>query len=249
MMKRRVILLLVILAWALGSLRPVKGQSGFIISNADATNTFAFNTSVELGVILDQVLPRFVIQFANTNRVFTVVPIPTSLNDALATIQPRFVIDFANGNKFYTLVPLPDQLSTLTGQILPRTVIDHANEDRFISLRFPTGIIRDTTPPQITNIKARPAGMSGTKITWVTNEIADSAVQCGTQPGVYTVILSNSLYILQHTITLTNLTTETTYYCVCKSSDQSGNASQSQEFNFKQNAQAFIYLPLVLQNH
>lgn len=249
-MKRfRVILLLLVLAWALVSLRPVKGQSGFIISNADATNTLTFNNSVELGGILEQLAPRFVIQFANTKRVVTFAPIPIRLNDALAAIHPRFVIDFANANKFYTLMPLPDQLRTLTGLILPRTVIDHANADRFISLNFPAGIIQDTTPPQIINITTHPVGMNSTKISWTTNEYADSTVQCGTQPGVYTVNLSNSLFILQHTATLTDLTTEATYYCVCRSSDQSGNTSQSYEFHFKQNVQALIYLPLVLQSH
>lgn len=58
---------------------------------------------------------------------------------------------------------------------------------------------------------------------------------------------SDTLYVKVHTVTLTGLTAETTYYCRITSTDPSGNAYQSQEFSFEHREDSFVYLPLVLR--
>ena len=131
---------------------------------------------------------------------------------------------------------------------LLRFVFEFAKANRYITLSFPVDLINDTTPPQGSNITVRPAGETSTTITWTTDEYADSTVKCGTQPGNYTMTFSDPLYVKQHSITLTGLTPGTTYYCICRSTDQSGNTYQSQEFSFEQAEETFIYLPLVLRN-
>jgi hypothetical protein len=227
---------------------PVSGQSGFIIENADATNTLSFTSSTELSALISQIAPRFVVEFAHANQYYALTAMPTALNDLLTTLQPRFVIEFARANKYYALTPVPSQLNTLLGQIAPRFVLEFAKANSYITLSFPVALINDTTPPQGSNITVKPAGETSTTITWATDEYADSTVRCGTQSGNYTMTFSDPLYVKQHSITLTDLTPGTTYYCVCSSTDQSGNTYQSQEFSFEQAEETFIYLPLVLRN-
>jgi len=241
------LLLLFMLVAAVVTL-PASGQSGFIIENADATNTLSFTASTELNTLIDQIAPRFVVEFAHANQYYTLTAIPTALNDLLATLQPRFVIEFARANKYYALTPIPSQFDTLLGQIAPRFVLEFAKANRYIALSFPVDLINDTTPPQGSNITVKPAGETSTTITWTTDEYADSTVRCGTQSGNYTMTFTDPLYVKQHSITLTDLTAGTTYYCVCSSTDLSGNTYQSQEFSFEQVEETFIYLPLVLRN-
>ena len=227
---------------------PASGQSGFIIENADATNAISFTSSAELDTLINQIAPRFVVEFANANQHYTLTAIPTALNDLLTTLQPRFVIEFARANKYYALTPIPSQLDTLLGQITPRFMLEFAKANRYITLSFPLDLINDTTPPQGSNITAKSAGETSATVTWVTDEYADSTVRCGTQPGNYTMTFSDPLYVKPHSITLTGLTAGTTYYCVCSSTDPSGNTYQSQQFSLKQVEEVFIYLPLVLRN-
>ncbi len=227
---------------------PARGQSGFIIEDADATNTFSFTASTELDTLIGQIAPRFVVEFAHANQYYPLTAIPTVLNDLLATLQPRFVIQFARANKFYSLTPIPSQLDTLVGQIAPRFVLQFAKANRYVALSFPVTLINDTTSPQGNNITVKPAGETSTTITWTTDEYADSTVRCGTQSGNYTMTFFDPLYVKQHSITLTDLTPGMTYYCVCSSTDLSGNTYQSQEFSFEQAEESFIYLPLVLRN-
>jgi len=249
MMKRlQVALPLLLIVLALSRLDSVQGQSGFVIDNADATNTLSFMSSTELDTLIGQIAPRFVVEFANANQHYTLTAIPTALNDLLTTLQPRFVIEFARANKYYALTPIPSQLDTLLGQITPRFVLEFAKANRYITLSFPLNLINDTTPPQGSNITAKSAGETSATVTWVTDEYADSTVRCGTQPGNYTMTFSDPLYVKPHSITLTGLTAGTTYYCVCSSTDPSGNTYQSQQFSFKQVEEVFIYLPLVLRN-
>jgi len=249
MMKRLHIILPLLLAiLAFGILQPVRGQgSGFIIENADATNTLSFTSSSELETLIDQVAPRFVMEFANANKVYTLTPIPSALNDLLDAMGPRFVMESANTNEVYDLTPIPTQLDTLLGQIAPRFVLQFANANRELALAFPVDLIDDITPPQGTSIEAEPTGDTSTTVSWTTDEYADSTVECGTQSGAYTMTFSEPLYVKVHAVTVTGLTPGTTYYCQVSSTDLSGNTYQSEEFTFVQKDERFIYLPLVLR--
>jgi len=227
----------------------VKAQSGqFIIENADEVNTLSFTASSALSDLIAQTAPRIVFQHAHSNRHITLASIPTALSDRLANIQPRLIIQHAHANRYLDLTPPTAQLDTLLSQLLPRIVFQHAHANRLIEMHYPVALIGDSTPPQGSNITVKPAGETSTTITWTTDEYADSTVRCGTQSGNYTMTFSDPLYVKQHPITLTDLTPGTTYYCVCSSTDLSGNTYQSQEFSFEQTEETFIYLPLVLRN-
>lgn len=248
-MKRlRIALLLLAAAVLFGALRSVRGQSGgFIIQNADDSTTLSFTSSSALESLLDQVAPRFVVQFGDDNEYYPLTSLPATLSTLLDNVAPRFVIEFANSNRFLALTPLPGQLDTLLGQIEPRFIMQFANASREVGLSFPLELIDDTTPPQVSNIEADPAGPTSTVVRWRTDEYATSTAQCGVQSGAYTETYSDALYVKEHAVTVSGFAAGTTVYCRVSGEDQSGNSYQSAEFSFTQVEEAFIYLPLLLE--
>ncbi|MDH5442992.1 MAG: fibronectin type III domain-containing protein [Hadesarchaea archaeon] len=90
----------------------------------------------------------------------------------------------------------------------------------------------DTTPPVIENVASSNIKKNSATITWDTDEIADSLVKYGTSPGNYTDNKYDSAYVTSHSIGLTDLTENTTYYYVVKSTDPSNNSSESSEYSF-----------------
>jgi hypothetical protein len=84
----------------------------------------------------------------------------------------------------------------------------------------------DTTPPIISALNASP-GTSGTAtITWnTTNEAADSRVDYGTGPTSLTLNATNAALVTSHSITLTGLAPNTTYYYRVTSRYAAGNSS------------------------
>jgi len=91
---------------------------------------------------------------------------------------------------------------------------------------------QDLTPPVISDVNATSISGSSAIITWETDEPASSLVKYGTSPGSYTQTKSNSSYVTSHSTTLAGLSSNTTYYFVVNSTDQSGNSNQSTEHNF-----------------
>ncbi|MFQ6119614.1 MAG: fibronectin type III domain-containing protein, partial [Methanosarcinales archaeon] len=89
-----------------------------------------------------------------------------------------------------------------------------------------------TTPPLITNVSATSITNNSATITWDTDEISDSLVKYGTESGNYTLLASNASLVLEHSIDLTGLLENTTYYYVVNSTDPSGNSNESLEYNF-----------------
>jgi len=90
----------------------------------------------------------------------------------------------------------------------------------------------DTTPPVIENVDASAITSNSATITWDTDEIADSLVKYGTSPGNYTENKYDSADVTSHSIDLTSLTENTTYYYVVKSTDPANNSSESSEYSF-----------------
>jgi hypothetical protein len=90
---------------------------------------------------------------------------------------------------------------------------------------------QDEEPPEISAV-ASSATMTTATITWNTNEVADSLVKYGTTSGAYTLQQYDAVDVTSHSIGLTGLVANTTYYYVVNSTDPSGNPAQSAEFNF-----------------
>jgi len=90
----------------------------------------------------------------------------------------------------------------------------------------------DTTPPVIENVDNSGITSNSATITWDTDEIADSLVKYGTSSENYTENKYNSDDVTSHSIGLTSLAENTTYYYVVKSTDPSNNSSESSEYSF-----------------
>ncbi len=60
------------------------------------------------------------------------------------------------------------------------------------------------------------------KVTWKTDEFADSMLKYGMNSTAYTKICIDVLFVKDHEITLTGLSPDMTYYFVVNSTDQSG---------------------------
>lgn len=94
----------------------------------------------------------------------------------------------------------------------------------------------DTTAPIISGVSATSTTATSTQIQWITNEIANSRVYYSTSTPVVitasTPVVSSSDYVLNHSITLSGLTANTTYYYLVGSIDQSGNIAIDTEKSF-----------------
>lgn len=91
---------------------------------------------------------------------------------------------------------------------------------------------RDTSPPRISNVSANSVTATTVRINWNTDENADSQVEYGrdTNYGNFSGLDGN--LATSHTVTLSNLATNTTYHFRVHSKDGSGNATVSNDFTF-----------------
>jgi len=91
----------------------------------------------------------------------------------------------------------------------------------------------DTTAPTISNVATSSITTNSVTITWDTDELSNSTVGYSTTPGDFTnevgvaTMVNNSNGVGQHSVTLTGLTPNTTYYFQVKSTDPSGNIATS----------------------
>lgn len=86
----------------------------------------------------------------------------------------------------------------------------------------------DFRTPSISGIDSIPF-LTKVRVVWHTDEPASASVRYGTSPGVYTNSVSSYDYLLDHNLTISGLSTGTTYYLEIVSSDQSGNTATSTE--------------------
>jgi energy-converting hydrogenase Eha subunit E len=124
------------------------------------------------------------------------------------------------------------------------TVFDHTvTPDEMNAGGFVQNItlyIPDTTPPIITNISIISKTKDSATIVWETDEVGDSLVKYGTEPGNYTETAYDATDVMYHSINLAGLTSNTTYYYVVNSTDLSINSAQSAERNFTTFAEIVI---------
>ena len=99
-------------------------------------------------------------------------------------------------------------------------------------LEFSTESLPDTTPPTSSSISAS-ATDTEALITWMTNELSDSAIRYGTTSGSLDFNTGDSEDVLEHSVALTNLTPATTYTYTVSSIDRAGNqGATSSELTF-----------------
>lgn len=95
----------------------------------------------------------------------------------------------------------------------------------------------DSTPPVIASISASDISYSGVTITWTTNEAATSEVEYGTTDAYGSTTMLSKMRVKSHTVELTGLNPDTTYYYRVRSEDASGNEIISTGKSFHTNAE------------
>lgn len=98
----------------------------------------------------------------------------------------------------------------------------------------------DTTAPVISGISAA-AATSSVIITWTTDEDADSMVEYSDvelDTASTTEEVGDTADVTSHSIEITGLLPETTYYYIVKSTDEEGNSASSTQHSFTTDAEA-----------
>ncbi|RCK78039.1 MAG: Large exoproteins involved in heme utilization or adhesion [Candidatus Ozemobacter sibiricus] len=93
----------------------------------------------------------------------------------------------------------------------------------------------DGLPPIITDVAVVDLGQNSARITWKTNEPADSIVDYATGPiglGSYTFQATDSALLTDHSLTLANLRPNATYHFRVRSRDFAGNEGVSSDYQF-----------------
>jgi hypothetical protein len=219
-------------------------QPRVILQYANTMRPFSLTVPPSgLQTLFGQVTARIVFQYANTNRAFQLAAAPSALQTLFGQVTPRIIFQYANTNRAFGLSVPPAPLQTLFGQVSARIVFQYANSNRAKSFVYPVALISDTSPPQFTNISASTAGIGVVRVSWTTDEWADTTLRYGAQAGSYTTTNTDALYYKSHSVTLTGLTTGATYYFQTQGTDRSGNTAVSAESNFK--VRVALYLPFI----
>ena len=103
----------------------------------------------------------------------------------------------------------------------------------------------DTTPPLISAVVASGITQSSARITWTTDEPADSQVEHGTTTAYGTSTLLNSNLVVSHSSTLTGLSAGTTYHYRVRSKDAAGNLATSGDFTLTTQAETDTTAPTI----
>lgn len=242
-MKRRWPLFITLLLASLVLALPVQGQTSlFVITGADATNTIGMSNSSTLLSLVNNLLPRFVIEYANAKKTIPLAPVPSGLNAQIQQVLPRFVIEYANAKKVYPLLPLPSGMTTAIQQLATRFVIQYANATKTYSLAYPVALIADSTLPSLLSQAAVWSGAGQATITGTTDEFTTCILQYGASPGNYPNSLNDPLFSKTHVFNLTGLAAGAPVYYRFVLTDRSGNITNSQEYEYSTHA---VFLALI----
>jgi parallel beta-helix repeat protein len=104
-------------------------------------------------------------------------------------------------------------------------------------------LVLDTTPLTLTDVAVTSMTSDSATISWTTDEPSDSLVRYGTESGSYLLTVSDAITVISHSLTITGLAAETTYYYVVASTDQNGNSVENDEGKFTTGAAAKAIIP------
>jgi len=224
-----------------------QSRSPIIVNDADSTWNSSFTQSTGLNDSAFSVKSRVVTAYPDSTSPYPLTAIPSALQSLAGMVSTKVLVEYADSVSPYTLTSIPSAFGTLAINVMSRIVTEYADSALYTSLSYPITLMDDTQSPQISETTSGSAGIDNVDITWQTDEFADSALMYGEQSGAYSETVIDALYVKKHSITLTGLTPDATYYYKVSSTDRSDNTSESLEYSFTVQSQIFVYLPLVLK--
>ena len=112
---------------------------------------------------------------------------------------------------------------TYGASVFPTTAFHASNY--WVDVTFAQSVA-DSSAPTISQVRVNALDGSTAVVTWKTNEEADSRVDYSTDqsfPTAQTFSVADAAFVLDHSLTLTGLTPNNTYYMRLTSSDRAGN--------------------------
>jgi hypothetical protein len=207
--------------------------SQIVIEDADTIWNVTSEYPPKLINTTDNVTPRVTVEYANTIY-HNVLAILTGLTNVTNIVTARITAEYANTIYCADLNKVPAALANLSQTVVPsRLIFVSANTNHCEALIYPKEFMNDSLPPVITDISVINLANNSAKVTWKTDEFADSVLKYGVNSTEYTELSIDELFVKDHEITLTGLSPDTTYYFVVNSTDQSGNSAESSENSFK----------------
>jgi hypothetical protein len=222
-----------ILALLLCILITTVSASQIVIEDADTIWNVTSEYSPKLINTTDNVTPRVTVEYANTIY-HNVLAILTGSSNVTNIVTARITAEYANTVYCADLNKVPAALANLSQTVVSsRLIFVSANTNHCEKLIYPKEFMDDTIPPEIADISVINLVNNSAKVTWKTDEFADSVLKYGMNSTVYTETCKDELFVKEHEITLTGLSQDTTYYFVVNGTDQSGNSAESSEYRFK----------------
>lgn len=228
-----------------------QGQGGGIVVNdANATWQASLNSSTSLFSNLTTVSARILAQYTKAVVQHPLIAMPSGFQTQLDQTAPHTALHYANANKTYNLTNVPTTLGGLLQQVSNRIAFNYVDASLTIPLSYPKAVVKDSQPPQPTT-PVKPTQPTGTTIvlTVITNEFSSYIIEYRLKSGGSPQTQTSDGYHQTHTITLNNLTAESTYTYKITLQDRSGNPRQLTG-NFTVAAEVTeqsIYLPLVVR--
>ncbi len=216
-----------------------------IVNNADEIRQVDIVESQGLLSSLTGVAKRVLSENANEVEHFPLPSLPAAWVTRLGSVADWVLVEVANETRHEVLSSLPDGLKSRLGAVLDRILIETANANRHEQLNYPIALINDKTAPIFSQIQVKTAASDAVKVTWITNEFANSFIKYGEVSGDYPSSKSNSSFVKEHSIRLSGLVPGTTYYYRLRGTDLSGNTKQSAEKVFTFVEEKILYIPSV----
>lgn len=222
-------------------LRPVQGQSDFVLERADGRRDIGMSMSSTLTGNLASVAERIVLVYTNGRRDIAMLPLPAAMRSVVNQVAERIVLVYANGRRDIAMTPPPETFTNYLKRLLPRFVIQYANGRRDLVMTYPRELLNDTTRPQVLDIEVLTDG--GLRVRWTTNEFTRGKLQYGTTSGSYTGTIEEQYYEKQHELVLPSVSPGAVLYFRLIVTDQSGNETVTPEQVVQ--GLSYLYLPTV----
>jgi len=133
----------------------------------------------------------------------------------------------------YHVIRLTDLTENQTYYYKVRSTDPNGNQTESSQASFKPVRERDTTPPVISNVSVSDVYTTQAKISWQTDEISDSIVEYSTSSDFSASSAeTDSQMVKSHSVVLTGLLPNTTYYFRVKSKDVEANEAQESGFSF-----------------